>query len=107
MLKEDICWGVGENNEFLIIKNNKRYYYDFTILPLKIIIEFNGHKFHPKTPDDVNWKNPYVPELTAFQKYTEDRKKEQVAIEQGFRVITVFDNNLPSIENLIKDIYEN
>lgn len=107
ILKEDVCWGVGEDNEFLIIKNNKRYYYDFTILSLKIIIEFNGHKFHPKTPDDVNWRNPYVPELTAFQKYTEDRKKEQVAIEQGFRVITVFDNNLPSIENLIKDIYEN
>ena len=106
VLPSDIFWGVGSSSEYVIFHEGKRYYYDFTIFPLKVIIEFHGHRFHPTSPSSI-WKHPYDPNITASEKYQYDSFKKELALSFGFKVITVFDNNLPKIQDLLKLIYEN
>ena len=103
---QDIFWGVEASSEYMIMHEGKRYYYDFTILSLKVIVEFNGHRFHPSSPSS-SWVHPYNPNITALVKYQYDSFKRDLAIKSGFKVIVVFDNNPPKIKDLLNLIYEN
>lgn len=82
---------------------NKNYYYDFTDLENKIIIEFNGRTFHPNKEilneqQWKNWKNPYS-NLTADMIFDYDKKKIETAEESEFKTLVIWDNK-SNIENL-------
>ena len=92
---EDIFYGVENSFEYKIESGDKLYAYDYTIVSLNLIFEFNGSHVHPskeKLSDTEwqNWRSPWTKE-TADEKYKADRDKIQIAENNGFTVIEVWD----------------
>lgn len=83
----DIYWGVGSSNEWFINFDKSLFFYDFTIRPLKIIIDYHGISFHPKE-DDLNWVSIYGDKYD--DKIKIDKIKRKVAEENGFRYFTIY-----------------
>lgn len=99
-----IYYGDKENNKkeyFIYDKENKQYYfYDLTILygDIKLIIEYHGHKFHPRKDKLTinewnNWKCLFNESLTANIKYKQDQYKKQLSINNGFKYLEIWDND--------------
>jgi len=91
--------GKKNNKEYFLIDKdkNRTYFYDLTIEPLKLIIEYNGSAFHPNKKNlnekEWNeWKNPLTLE-TADIKYKFDQRKIQIAENNGFHVIEIWDTD--------------
>lgn len=102
---ENICIYCGdkENNKneyFLYDKENKKYYfYDLTILynDTKLIVEYNGVKFHPNkekltTEEWSNWRCLFT-DQTADDKYKTDLNKKELAIQNGFKYLEVWSSD--------------
>jgi len=114
-----IYYGDKDNNRkeyFLYDKKNKRYYfYDLTILynDIKLIIEYNGHRFHPNkeklsNSEWNNWKCLFNENINANYKYEYDLCKKQLALDNGFKYLTIWDNdNLIDNNNKIKQFIDN
>ena len=90
----DIFYGVENSFEFKIEKGEKLYSYDYTILSLKLIFEFNGSHVHPSKEklgeSWNNWKNAWTGE-NADTKYAQDQYKIKIAEKEGFTVIEIWD----------------
>lgn len=69
--------------------DSKFVLFDFTILSKRVIIEFNGIAFHPKSPNDCKWKSIFNNE-TAEEAYNRDLIKLEIAKKAGFKVITIW-----------------
>lgn len=91
---EDLWFGGNESIEFKIENNDKVYAYDYTILPLKIIFEYNGNHIHPSKEllgENWNlWKCAWTGE-SADEKHNIDLLKKQVAEKEGFIVLEIWD----------------
>lgn len=107
--RNDIYIGLkGSKEYFLIDEHNKIYFYDFTILSKKIIIEYNGEKFHPnlkyKDTEKWNkWKSPFS-KLNADNVLIRDLYKEHLAINKGFVFYKVYSSD--NLELKLQEIYE-
>lgn len=100
-LRDEALYGKAE----LSLKNQlKTYKYDFTIPSKKLIIEYNGIAWHPKSPD-ADWKHPFGL-FTAKEKFEYDLTKQQFAESLGYRVINVFsdDDCDAAIDNITKEL---
>lgn len=98
LLPENIRLGINSSYEMSLFNNDntKHYMYDFTILGINVIIEFNGVAFHPKTPD-LNWSSPYGANgETSYYQYEE---KLKVAKELGYNILVLW-----SDESIINNI---
>jgi hypothetical protein len=86
--KSDCLYG---DNEFFISTKNAFYLYDFTTR--NKIIEFNGDFWHCN-PDIYNegYINP-VTKLSREETHAKDKEKVRVAIEKGFKCLTIWENN--------------
>jgi len=111
------------NIEFRYGHNNKRqgemslydedrntvYYYDFTVLPLNVIIEYHGSCWHPNPTlltlekDKNNWR-----QLKSNKSYDDiflkDLRKKEIAIKNGFRYYEIWDTD--NFDEKIKKILE-
>lgn len=90
---DDIKWGVGYSTEWFINTKNNFYFYDFTILPLRIIIEYHGKAFHPNPNWDENIKKDWkclFSDLGYEEKLKIDLNKKETAKEYGFSYIEVY-----------------
>lgn len=83
----DIYWGVGSSNEWFINFDKCLFFYDFTIKPLKIIIEYHGISFHPKE-NDLNWVGIYGDKYD--DKIKIDKMKIKIAEKNGFKYFAVY-----------------
>lgn len=95
-----------DKNEFgiMCIETKEYFLYDFRYK--NIIIEYNGVKFHAKTADDPNFRNPYKPELTSEEVFSRDERKKLAAIKRGFNICVIwnditFEENLEICKNFI------
>jgi hypothetical protein len=75
---------------FISVANSPVRYYDFAIPELKILIEFQGERYHPRkdllTEQEWNeWRTPYI-HLTADEVYNNDIYKKKIALERGFEL---------------------
>lgn len=90
----DIFYGVDNSFEYKIEDNEKLHSYDYTILPLKLIFEYNGHHVHPsaeKLGEKWNeWKSPWTKE-TADEVRLKDLRKIEAAQNAGFTVVVIWD----------------
>lgn len=86
----DIYWGVGSSNEWFINSNKCLFFYDFTIRPLNIIIEYHGISFHPKD-GDLNWMGIYGDKYE--DKIKIDMIKREIAEKNGFRYFCVYSDD--------------
>ena len=84
----DIYIGDGKRKEYFLYDEEMKqvYFYDFTIKSKKIILEYNGCYYHPKTREF----NP--------NQYDKDQRKKFVAESLGFTYIVVWDDK-PIKEN--------
>ncbi len=74
--------------------------FDFVVLDRNKIIEFNGDKFHANPtiyqPNDT--PNPYLPNLKASQIWTDDADKNQMAKNNGFEVLVIWETEFKNNE---------
>lgn len=101
----DILFGIRGSDEFCIKKDKKKYYYDFCIPSIKLIIEYNGIRYHPNkdvlSKDEWDtWKEPYK-ERNADEKYKYDLYKENIAKEHGYDMLILWSND-SIIKNYLK-----
>jgi very-short-patch-repair endonuclease len=98
----DIYYGSKTSREFFIINDGKTYLYDFTIKSLKLIIEFNGVKFHVNESWSKDkkklWKHPFK-EITYDEMVQNDKFKLKLAESNGFEVLTIW-SDTPIEENI-------
>jgi hypothetical protein len=99
--KYDCLYG---NNEYFIYDNesHKIYFYDFTILDKKLIIEYHGSHWHAN-PDKSSkeWKNTLY---TYEESLLKDSEKKNAAIKQGFNFYVIWDyqkNDLNVLNNFL------
>lgn len=86
--KEQINVGIGKNKEFVRtdLDRKRTYFYDFAIRNLKIIVEFNGSFWHPKTKE--TWRG-----LGGFDERMEyDKIKINFAESLGYDVLVIWDD---------------
>lgn len=98
--------------EFWIRNTEGLFFYDFVLRPLKLIIEFNGEHVHPNRSmldlEWSTWRHAYT-KVTADETYKYDKRKEQIAQEAGYNVLTVWSKdqqNLSIAKNFIKEHHE-
>ena len=112
--KDDVAiyLGIEGSNEYFLRNEKTIFFYDFTIPELKIIVEYNGSKFHPNvqylTESELkNWKSLFSNEPAELVQI-KDATKRKIAEHNGYTVITVWDTNnvdesINMIDNLIKE----
>lgn len=88
----------GFKNELILkTKNNKYRFYDYLIDDLNLIIEYNGSIWHPRkenlTEEQFSlYKNPFSNKTAnEIEKY--DLEKKLLALENGYKIIEVWDFN--------------
>ena len=98
----EIYYGDKNSREFFIIKNSKTYLFDFTIKSLKLIIEFNGIKFHVNEnwSDETKklWSHPFK-KMKYLEAIKNDQFKKNLAEENGFKILTIW-SDIPVEENV-------
>lgn len=76
-------------------QTRKTYFYDFVNLNNNTIIEYNGEHVHPNlfyligTYQLDSWRHAYTKE-TAEEVYLRESRKRQVAIDHGYKIISIF-----------------
>jgi len=83
------------NGEFKLNKNGSGIWlYDFADLNNNKIIEYNGDNYHgnPKKYLAEDYPHPFRKELTAKEIWDKDKLKTDVAIKNGFEVLTIWDS---------------
>ena len=86
----------SKNHEYSLKKPTKKYYaYDFTDLNKRKIIEFNGDIYHgnPNIFEDNEYPNPFQKDKTAEDLRKKDELKKQIAIDNGFDVLIVWESD--------------
>lgn len=87
----------GKNEYFLRDnKNDIVYFYDYTNIEYKFIIEYNGKIWHPDK--DIysdyewdNWEHPFNKTLIANDVFNKNKRKIEVARNNGFDVLVIWD----------------
>ncbi len=111
--KSDILFGIKGSKELCLIDtDNKHFYYDFTILPLNIIIEYHGVAFHPNPKwlkNDIkkwdNWKHPFE-HYNSDIKFHIDLYKREVAENNNYSVYEIWsdDDKITSRNKILNEI---
>jgi hypothetical protein len=84
-----------KNEEYRLNKKEGGIWiYDFTDLENKKIIEYNGDQYHanPKLYEANDYPHPFRKKLTAKEIWEKDKKKKNVANENGFEILTIWDS---------------
>lgn len=105
-----IMWNTKEY--FLIDKETKKiFFYDFTILDKKIIVEYDGCAWHPDpNMDDISLSSIKLPftDLTMLDKKIIDEKKTLLAEKNGFKLFRIYSkfskNEIDSIFNTVLNL---
>jgi hypothetical protein len=103
----DIFYGVENSCEYKIEEGTKLHSFDYTILPLKLIFEYNGSHVHPSkekltTEQWERWRCPWTGK-SADEKFELDRLKLASAEKKGFTVIEIWDyETKENIEQMVE-----
>jgi len=103
---DDIFIGHREQNEYFLRNEKDIYFYDFTIKSKKIIIEYNGVLFHPKS-EKSDWINPMNRELSSEDAYNRQKRKLQTAIDKGFSVFEIWSDDVDKYDKCLNFIKNN
>ena len=90
--REDIYFGVGGSKEYFLYDGDLKclYFYDFVVKSKKIIIEFNGIKFHPKPTDNKYTWNGIYKGLTYDVVASKDNRKTCLAESNGWKIYSIW-----------------
>jgi hypothetical protein len=99
-------YDIDNRNNIYFATHNKEYkldkceseggiwLYDFTDINNKKIIEFHGDMYHgnPKKYKATDYPHPFRKTITAQDMWNKDKRKLNVAIEEGFDVLVIWDS---------------
>lgn len=102
----DIYIGKDDNKEYFIRDDDYIFFYDFTILSKKIIIEYNGVAFHPKLENIETFK-PIGTKLTPTELYNKQKYKIDLAKSSGFKVLEIWSDDEYKVQKCINFIKNN
>jgi len=91
------CGTRGKSEWWIKDDLGKVKFFDFVLLDLKIIVEYNGETWHPNpyilSEDD--WQSWTIPggTVSADEQYRRDYEKTKLAVDHGFEVITVWSSD--------------
>jgi hypothetical protein len=91
----DKVYFATHNSEFKLDKKEGGVWlYDFTDVKNKKIIEFHGDMYHgnPKKYNSLDNPHPFRKNITAQEMWDKDKRKLDVAIEEGFEVLVIWDS---------------
>lgn len=91
-LYSDLLYFVGAfgKKEYTIIQNNKRYFYDFAIPEIKLVVEYHGSRYHYN--ENYNYENiKLYKTLEEMKEY--DINKRLFTEKLGYTYIEVFDTD--------------
>jgi len=85
-----------KNKEYIIRSDKSIFLYDFVDTKKKKIIEYNGDQYHanPKIYESSDMPHPFhkTNNYTAEKIWEKDRIKTEIAIKNGFDVLTIWDS---------------
>lgn len=102
--KEEIYWGIDGSKEYFIYDENhkKIFFYDFCIPKIKLIIEYQGVRWHPNPSwNSEKWDKWSLFGMNSTEKRSLDLTKNSVAESRGFKIIEVFSDE---VQNFTIDI---
>ncbi len=82
--------GARGKKEFSILKNNKRYFYDFAVPDIKLIVEYHGSRYHYNENYNYDKLNTY---LTLDEMKIKDDMKRNFTTGLGYTYIEVYDTD--------------
>lgn len=97
-------YDIGDRSKIYFATHNKEFklnkkeggiwLYDFTDIKNKRIIEFHGDMFHgnPKKYNSMDNPHPFRKYITAQEMWDKDKRKLDVAIEEGYKVLVIWDS---------------
>lgn len=94
-------FGVSGSTEFSLMGDERVYFYDFLIKPLKVLIEYNGVLFHARNETDT-----LLFGHNALDIMKKDQLKEEVALRNGFRLFVVWSDDIEVLDKLQTFIYK-
>lgn len=97
---DELYCDIPGKQEFWLSESLNIYGYDFTHRETKSILEFNGSFWHPEEPNES--LHP-VTKKTLTEMYNRDKRKKELAEENGFTVFVVADNMTSDEQKLIVD----
>jgi hypothetical protein len=92
---KDKVYFATHNSEFKLGKKEGGVWlYDFTDIKNKKIIEFHGDMFHgnPNKYKAGDYPHPFRKNITAQEMWNKDKSKLDVALEEGFDVLVIWDS---------------
>lgn len=95
--------GDGNSKEFFLYDKSQKSvkFYDFCIPKYNVIIEYNGEVWHPR---DENWTPISGETKTTSECLNRDRKKEDLAKENGFEILYIWDSE--PVDSAIKKSFD-
>lgn len=100
---DDIKWGIKGSKEFFLYDSdrNKIFWYDFTILSKKIIIEYHGSRWHPNPKWDKDKLDRWsLFGMSSSDKLLFDDYKNSIARNNGFHLIELWDHEVVNFDYL-------
>lgn len=83
----------AHDGEMFLTEDRKKYYfYDLCFRDLKMMVEYQGVAYHPKSPDS-DFIPPYKSMGTKLDVWEKDRLKEGLARQNGFDVEYIWSDN--------------
>ena len=93
--ENDYTFYGSKNHEYCIRKNSTNYIYDFTDLEHNKIIEFQGDIYHgnPELFTENEHPNPYHKDKSCKDLWEFDKKKGEIAVEHGFKILHIWEKD--------------
>lgn len=92
--------------EYFLKKEKKIFFYDCCFVDLKIMIEYQGIAYHPKSLQD-NWRPPFKNMGSKEQCWEKDRLKESLAKSKGFDIFYIWSDSVDTdLQNIVKNILQ-
>ena len=77
-------------------QSNKKRYYDFCMMGIKLIVEYHGDMWHANPnkygPEDITCSFYKMDNITAERVWANDERKKQIAEEAGFMLEVVWES---------------
>jgi hypothetical protein len=92
---KDYIFYATKNKEYRLEKEEGGVWlYDFVDLKNRKIIEYNGDQYHanPNIFESTDFPHPFIKNLTAQEIWYKDERKIQVAKDECFEVLTIWDS---------------
>ena len=89
-------------------QDKTKYYFADLCIPGILVVEYNGHPYHPKSETDETWNWSSLIKMSCQEKWKRDRRKIDSFIKSNYTVLEIWDDDLDVdlVVTFIKDTYE-